>query len=751
VVALGLLAAGFWFLQAYGLSRPQIVAAHAPETEFSAERAEAVLARILGPERPHPVSTPENAAVRARILTELEGVGLHPIVRHGFGCKTIDSFGLVSCASVNNILAEVKPGAGRAIILMAHYDSVPAGPGAADDESGVATVIETARALRADPTASRHPIIALLTDGEEADLLGAAAFLHDPELKSRVGAVINVEARGNQGPSLLFQTSAGDGPLIDLYARATRDYATSSLYPEIYRVLPNDTDLTLFIRDGFPSFNFAFVGNVAHYHTTLDTRAHLDPVTLQQHGNNMLGIARGLEKADFAQLHGRDDIYLDILGRVLLRTPKSWALPLSILAFLLLALAAWRAGPVAAADALRGLLITPALVLGATMIGFVLFELASLLSGTPDPSYAWPAALRIGLGLGIAAMAILVSPLATARTTAAAVWLWLALLGIVVAIFIPGFSPYFLIPSFFAGILLLATSFAATPANTTLATCAWLAAAMMAFLLWSSIGSSGESVMGLKLYPLFVIPFAVAATTLMPLLARYRLPRHQWLAATAIAFVAAIGAATVQGLEPAFSAATPQRLNITYVEVASKGRAYWALDAQAPVPKPMLAVAKFSKKPLRLAPRTPLVYVAPAGAPHFASPTATVHATAMAGGLRHVALALHGSDTADQMFLVIPKEAELSSIDINDWHIPAEPEWSGENTVVFACMSRDCARANLTLSLKSGAPITLGLYEQRFGAPAAARNLVNARPASAVPSQEGDGVTLIGAVQVPAG
>ncbi len=676
---------------------------------------------------------------------------MRPAVIHGFGCKTIDSIGLLSCATVNDILAEVKPGSGRAILLVAHYDSVPAGPGASDDESGVATVIETARALRAEGRASDHPVLALLTDGEEADLLGAAAFLHDPRLKARVGAVVNVEARGNQGPSLLFQTSPGDGPIIDLYARSVGTYATSSLYPEIYRVLPNDTDLTLFIRDGFPSFNFAFVGQVAHYHTALDTRAHLDPVTLQQHGENMLGIARTLEHTDFATLRGADAIYIDVLGRVLLKAPKSWALPLAILAFLLLGAAAFRAGPTTLSEMLRALAITPALLVGATALGFLLFEIAVLVSGMPDPTYAYPAAMRWSLGFAIAAMALLGARFASMRAAAAAVWLWMAGLGIVVAWFIPGFSPYFLIPSLAAAVLLLLSSFVAGRWEGAPGLAVLLLSALTALLFWSSIGTSGESVMGLKLYPLFTVPFAIGVSALVPLLARYRIPQGMWLATAGGFAIAAVAAAVFQGLVPAYSEIAPQRLNVTYLEDAAKGRAWWALDALAPVPAPMRAVARFSAQAQRLAPGTPRVYVAPAGSPRYAPPTATVKEAPSAHGERRVTLSLHGSPATDQMFLVIPQGAGLAAIDIGDWHFAATPAWAKQDWFVFACMSRDCAGATLTLTIASNGAVTLPLYEQRFGPPDFARPLVSARPVTAVPSQEGDGVTLIGSVAVPPG
>ncbi len=216
---------------------------------------------------------------------------------------------------------------------MAHYDSVPAGPGAADDQSGVVTILETSRARKARGIETQHPIIAVITDGEEAGLLGAAAFADNQAFRDRIGVVVNVEARGNQGPSLLFQTSPGDSRLIDLYARAVHEKATSSLFAVIYRLLPNDTDLTVFLNKGQTGYNFAFSGNVAHYHTPLDRRANLSLSTLQMHGDNLIGVATGLMQTDFDSLHGGDAVYLTLLGHLLPRMPASWAFPIAILAF----------------------------------------------------------------------------------------------------------------------------------------------------------------------------------------------------------------------------------------------------------------------------------------------------------------------------------------------------------------------------------------------------------------------------------
>src|SRR5690606_4622401 len=61
-----------------------------------------------------------------------------------------------------------------AVALMAHYDTVPTSPGAADDSAGVAAVLESVRALRARGSADRT-LVVLLTDAEEIGLDGARA------------------------------------------------------------------------------------------------------------------------------------------------------------------------------------------------------------------------------------------------------------------------------------------------------------------------------------------------------------------------------------------------------------------------------------------------------------------------------------------------------------------------------------------------------------------------------------------------
>jgi hypothetical protein len=751
LIALAAFAVAIWALAKYGQAMPRVAPADAPKTEFSAMRADAVLARLLGPEKPHPASTAENARVRARIVKEFARLGVTAKTYTAMGCNAWERGGFLGCATVTDVIAPVLPGEGKAIVLLAHYDSVPAGPGAADDESGVATVLETARALRARGGRTLHPVIAVLTDGEEYGLLGAAAFLDNPQLKDQVGAVVNVEARGSNGQSLLFQTSPGNEKLIDLYAASVPDYATSSLYEEIYKRLPNDTDLTLFIRDGFPSFNFAFAGRVADYHTPLDTRRNLGLATLQQHGDNVLGVAGALMRTPYADLKGPDAIYVDVMGRWLIHLPQGWALPGAIVLLLLIAgaVAVSHGEPVSGWEWLKAAAVFPALVIGAGLVGWLLSFIAQLISGMPDPAYAHPVALRTALALGVAGIAIAVARFSGLRAAASAVWLWLAVLGVAVAAFLPGFSPYFLLPLAFAAVLMLATARMGWASG--IGRAALVVAALAALVLWLQLAASGEVLMGLRLHPLFTLPAAVGAATLVPLLATPPLSKRVWRYAAGGCLGAALIASIVAGLQPAYSKIAPQRLNINYVVDNATGAAHWAADAMAPLPKALRDAAKFSDRPEQPFPSSPFkAYLAPAERAQTQMPGAAVLANAKTEKGRRVTLGFEGSRDAAMMTLAVPGKAGLTRIVVGEKVFAVPPEWAKRENIVISCMSRDCASMPVTLDMTETGPLKLTVVERRAGLPAFGEKLAKARGRRAVPSQFGDGMMLVTPVTVAA-
>jgi hypothetical protein len=744
---LALVAVGVWWLCGYASTPHKTVDASAPATAFSSARADDTLGRVLGPEKPHPVSSAENAAVRGRILKEFAALGVPARTYQAFTCNAWRGFGYVACATVIDIVAEVVPGQGKAIVMMAHYDSVPAGPGASDDESGVATVLETTRALKAANAKSLHPVIALITDGEEAGLLGANAFLQNAALKARVGAVVNVEARGTKGPSLLFQTSPGDGRLIDLYAAHVPTLATSSLYAEIYKYLPNDTDLTLFIRDGFPSFNFAFADNVRYYHSPFDLRRNLDPATLQMHGDNLLGVVSGLEQTDYAALKGGNDVYMSVLGVALPRIASSWALPLAIAVFIVLLVATLLAPAEAEGSTWLAALMPLALLFGAIALGFGFAIIVRLITGMPDPTYAYPAPMRIALAAGVWTITMLVSRMVTVRGAAASAWLWMSGLGIVVAATLPGLSPYFVFPSLIAAVLLLATARAPGGWTGTWGQIALFVSALGAMIVWIALIGSGETLMGLQLHPLFTIPAAFAMMTVVPLLVSREKHSISVFIFDAIALVGLIVACFM----PAYSKESPRRIDLIYFQNDNGSHwianTAWKAKSAEPLPEALQNAGGF-KLDNDAYPGLGMGdgYTVSASAQGFTLPTATVVKTEKSSAVRFVTLTLHGSANTDGMTLYIPKAAKLRGIDLRGQHLVVPPDWSGATRLL--CVSRDCRDETVKLTL-AGDTSGLVFVEDRYGLPAFGDKLKAARPDTAMPSQSGDEVMLASKIKLP--
>ena len=282
---------------------------------------------------PRPTGSAANAACRARIVAEFERIGLEPEVQEEFGVNVEQG----ATGVVRNIVARLRGseglrGEGRAILCMAHYDSVAAGPGISDDLAGVAAWLEVARALRAGDLPGRD-VIFLIADGEELGLLGAETFASEHPWASDVGVVLNLEGRGSTGPSRMFETAPENAWAIEAFAEHASRPSATSLSVEVYRRMPNLTDFKVWLRRGVQGLNFAFIGNPAVYHTPLDDFENLSPGTLQHHVTNGLDAVRAMDAARFpGERDGRagaatrgDAVYFDVAGRWVARCSYSTA------------------------------------------------------------------------------------------------------------------------------------------------------------------------------------------------------------------------------------------------------------------------------------------------------------------------------------------------------------------------------------------------------------------------------------------
>lgn len=316
------------------LRPPQAVADSAPLSEFSAQRALAhvsVIARV-----PHPLVSAANDVVREYLLSQLRTLGFSPQVLDANGINNAP--GRITIAHTRNIVARLNGTASTgAVLLMAHYDSVASAPGAADDAAGVASILEALRAVRTGP-ALKNDVIVLFTDGEEAGLLGADAFTTSQPWMKEVGLVMNFEARGNRGASLLFETSRNNQHLIKAVAHSAPYPIGSSLFFSLYKLLPNDTDLTVFQHYNTPALNFAFGEDLDAYHSALDTAANLSPASLQHHGSYALALTRYFGNSDLEELKNasNDDVFFDWLGSRFVAYNQRWVIPGQGIATLLL-------------------------------------------------------------------------------------------------------------------------------------------------------------------------------------------------------------------------------------------------------------------------------------------------------------------------------------------------------------------------------------------------------------------------------
>jgi hypothetical protein len=321
-----------------------------PETEFSSTRALQTLREIS--KAPHYHANEEHTRVREFLIDELRTMGLAVETQKEFVLspywgseKEGDSLIPVSAGyhmdQPVNIMARIQgTGNGKALVLLSHYDSakVPS-PGASDAGSGIVTILECLRAYKASGKTPANDIIILFTDAEEIGLDGAKLFVNKHPWAKDAALVLNFEARGSGGPSnMILETNGGNANLVKAFIEASPDYpVASSLMYSIYKMLPNDTDSTIFREDGdIDSFFFAFIDDHFDYHTSNDTVENLDVETLQHQGSYLLPLLHYFADADLQNLKAEEDhVYVNVPLFKMIHYPFSWILPMLILAILL--------------------------------------------------------------------------------------------------------------------------------------------------------------------------------------------------------------------------------------------------------------------------------------------------------------------------------------------------------------------------------------------------------------------------------
>lgn len=321
------------FYSFYTLVPHKISGKDTPESEFSTIRAMEHI-KIIAKE-PHFVGTQYHETVRTYLIGELEKLGMKAEVQSQFSVN--EKWG--GATMNHNIIATKKgTGNGKALMILSHYDSAPfASKGASDDAVGVATMIEGIRAFIKSDTKHINDIIIMFSDGEEIGLNGAKAFVEHHPLAKNVGLVINFEARGSGGPSFtLMETNGGNEQMVRAFAASKNalPIANSFLY-SVYKMLPNDTDLTMFRELGnIEGFNFAFIDDFYDYHCSTDNYENVDINTVEHQGLYLMSLLNKFKDYDLSAIKSdKDLIYFNFPVIGMIYYPFEWA---KVLFFILL-------------------------------------------------------------------------------------------------------------------------------------------------------------------------------------------------------------------------------------------------------------------------------------------------------------------------------------------------------------------------------------------------------------------------------
>lgn len=256
---------------------------------------------------PHYIGSAGHVQVAGYVEKELRQLGLEVTKQDGF---SLTEWGNLTYSK--NIMARIPgSGKGKALLLLSHYDSAPHSnsKGAADDASGVAVILESIRAFLHNKTPHTNDIIILFTDAEELGLNGAAFFVKNHPWAKEVGLALNFEARGTSGPGyMLMEVTDGNAAMVDAFDAANPRYTVgNSLMYSIYKMLPNDTDLTVFREAGIQGFNFAFIDSHYNYHTQQDDESHLDMASLAHQGSYLVPLLKHFSEADLSRLGSDSD------------------------------------------------------------------------------------------------------------------------------------------------------------------------------------------------------------------------------------------------------------------------------------------------------------------------------------------------------------------------------------------------------------------------------------------------------------
>ena len=689
--------------------------------EFDAVRAKQRLAYILGDQKPHPADSVVSDGVRDRLIAQLRRMGLQPMIRDQFACNEFFKQRGVSCGRVRNVIAMLGPATGKALLLNTHYDSTPVGPAAADAGAGVATLLEVAANLKDKPL--KRPVILLFNEGEELGLVGARAFLTDA-LSRNVDSIINLEARGVRGPVNMFETSRPNAAPIRVFAKAVKNPIANSLSTDVYRLLPNYTDVNTFSERGWLTLNLAPIGNETRYHSAGDDVSALDPATLQHMGDQTLALVAELNFGT-PKPSGGERIFMDVAGRVLITLPLVVGMVLLVGLLLAFVVVVMQRGGL-----LRGTAVVVGTLVGSAALAWLILALVGGiregLFWRAHPIWTHLTAYAAAMFVGVMLLATVGSSLDRTRLRPT-YWLLFLALGGMIALIAPGGIIFFIFPPLLALIGMVAARWW-QPAERV----ASFAAILFLYLTWGAmLGLLEELLNGGPMWvfaplgALLIVPVLIEAR---PLMAAAGLRAAAALcAALTLVCLAAMFAA------PAYSADRQQRFVIQHVTDASQGKSWWSvLNDGASLPQGF--TGRWKRGELPFSERRRWIADAPFD-PAVKAPDVQLLSQVQAGNERTLTLRLQANGN-EHLELIAPPDANVRAAGVAGFVRPIDQSEKGK--YYLSCFGRGCDGATLLVTIGKRAPVRFTILGGKAPLPPSAATLLAARPRFARPQYNRD-------------
>jgi hypothetical protein len=551
-----------------------------PLTDFSTQRALVQLKEIS--KKAHYVGSENHNHVRNYIVEQLRQLGLEVEIQNQIAVNKKWRAG----ANTHNIIAKVKGSDNtKALMLLTHYDSNPhSSLGASDAGSGVVTILEALRAFLKANDQPKNDIIILITDAEELGLLGASAFVNNHPWAKEVGLVLNFEARGSGGPSyMLMETNGGNKKLVEHFNKANPKFpVASSLMYSLYKLLPNDTDLTIFREDGnIEGFNFAFIGDHFDYHTALDNFERLDRETLEHQGTYLMPLLQYFAETDLNDLKSEtDDVYFNFPKIGLVYYPFSWILPLLIVLiviFLGLTFRGLAKRKINMSQVLKGLIpffLTLFLTVGIAHFGWKILlrlypQYNDILQGFTYNGYLYIAAFSsLTVSIAFIIYAKYFDELKTINLAIAPIVTWI-LINIIIAIFLKG-AGYFIIAALYGLIYLTVALYSKKSMKSKRFVFTLLfIPIIIIFVPWVKLFPVG---LGLKMMSISAALIVLLFGLLIPVLSYFKKSKNLGILFFILSLIIFVSAS----FKSDYNLKRKKPNSIIYVLDADKNEAYWA-------------------------------------------------------------------------------------------------------------------------------------------------------------------------------